>query len=165
MSEEETQDKENKTEEPSQKKLEEALEKGQVIQSKEVTNAFVLFVLTNMVIWILPMIFKSSTMNLKLLIEHSGEIRIDQGQVWNVTYSSITKAFLSLSPLFIMVITAVIFAAFVQQGQISFSANSIEPKLSKISIFKGIGRIFSTNNFVEFLKSIAKVTLVGYFCT
>jgi flagellar biosynthesis protein FlhB len=30
MSEEETQDKENKTEEPSQKKLEEALEKGQV---------------------------------------------------------------------------------------------------------------------------------------
>jgi flagellar biosynthetic protein FlhB len=116
-----------------------------------------------MVIWILPMIFKSSTMNLKLLIEHSGEIRIDQGQVWNVTYSSITKAFLSLSPLFIMVITAVIFAAFVQQGQISFSANSIEPKLSKISIFKGIGRIFSTNNFVEFLKSIAKVTLVGIF--
>ncbi len=163
MSEEDDQDKETKTEEPSQKKMEEALEKGQVISSKEVTNACVLLVLTTMIAWILPVIFKYTVMNLRLLIEHSGEILLDQGQIWNVTRAATGKALLSLAPLFAMVIIAVIFATFLQQGQIIFSSNSIEPKLSKISIIAGIGRLFSTRNLVEFVKNIAKVSLVSMF--
>jgi len=162
MSEEE-QDKEAQTEEPTQKKLEEAVSRGQVISSREVNNAFVLIVLTLMIVWVLPIIFKYSIMHLRLVIEHAGTISIDQGQVWNVVTSLINKSFLSLSPLFVLVIVAVIFATFAQQGQITFSADSLEPKLSKISILSGFGRIFSMKSFVEFIKNIAKVFLVGMF--
>lgn len=160
---EEQEDKDAKTEEASPKKLEDALKKGQVIHSKEVNNAFVLSVLTIMIGLVLPVIFKYSIMKLRLIIEHSGDIKIDQGQVWNVMSSSITSAMISLSPLFIMVIVAVIFSAYIQQGQFTFSLESIQPKLSKLSLAKGFGRIFSQKNMVEFLKSITKVTLVGIF--
>ena len=46
--------KDSKTEEPSQKKLEEALEKGQVVNSREVNNFLVLFFLTLIIIWVIP---------------------------------------------------------------------------------------------------------------
>jgi len=163
MSEESDDDKESKTEEPSQKKMDEALERGQVISSKEVTNACILLVLTVMIAWILPVVFKYTAMNLRLVIEHSGEILLDQGQIWNVTRSVTGKALLSLSPLFIMVIIAVIFSTFLQQGQIIFSPDPLEPKLSKISIFEGVKRIFAMRNFIEFIKNITKVFLVGLF--
>ena len=84
MAEGEEQDKDSKTEEASPKKMEDALKKGQVIHSKEVNNALILTVLTIMIAWVLPVIFKFSILQLSLIIEHAGDIKIDQGQVWNV---------------------------------------------------------------------------------
>ena len=161
MSEEE--DKDAKTEEPSQRKLEEALEKGQVISSREVNNAFVLIVLTAMLAWVLPLIFNHSAMKLKLVIEHAGQINLDQGQTWNVIRSLVNNAMLALSPLFILVIVAVIFSALVQQGQFTFSFDSLQPDLSRISIFSGLKKIFSTRSVVDLLKNLTKITLVGTF--
>jgi len=161
MSEEE--DKDSKTEEPSQRKLEEALEKGQVISSREVNNAFVLIVLTVMLAWVLPLIFNHSAMKLKLVIEHAGQINLDQGQTWNVIRSLVNNAMIALSPLFILVIVAVIFSAFMQQGQFTFSFDSLQPDLSRISILSGVKKIFSMRSIVDLLKNLTKITLVGTF--
>ena len=124
MSDEE--DKDAKTEEPSLRKMEEALEKGQVISSREVNNAFVLIVLTVMLAWVLPLIFNYSAIKLRLVIEHAGQINLDQGQTWNIIRSLVNNAMLALSPLFLLVIAAVIFSAMVQQGQFTFSFDSID---------------------------------------
>ena len=161
MSDEE--DKDAKTEEPSLRKMEEALEKGQVISSREVNNAFVLIVLTFMLAWVLPLIFNYSAIKLKLVIEHAGVINLDQGQTWNVIRSLVNNAMLALSPLFILVIAAVIFSAMVQQGQFTFSFDTIMPDLSRISIFSGFKKIFSMRSVVDFLKNLTKITLVGIF--
>ncbi len=161
MSDEE--DKDAKTEEPSLRKMEEALEKGQVISSREVNNAFVLIVLTVMLAWVLPLIFNYSAIKLRLVIEHAGQINLDQGQTWNIIRSLVNNAMLALSPLFLLVIAAVIFSAMVQQGQFTFSFDSIEPQLSRISIFSGIKKIFSTRSIVDLLKNLTKITLVGTF--
>ena len=161
MSEEE--DKDAKTEEPSQRKLEEALEKGQVISSREVNNAFVLIVLTAMLAWVLPLIFNHSAIKLKLVIEHAGQISLDQGQTWNVIRALVNNAMIALSPLFILVIVAVIFSAFMQQGQFTFSFDSLQLDLSRISILSGLKKIFSARSVVDLLKNLIKITLVGTF--
>jgi len=62
-------------------------------------------------------------------------------------------------PLFLLMLTAFL-APFIQTGPI-FSAESIKPKLSKISIIKGFGRLFSTRSLMEFAKGILKIALVG----
>jgi flagellar biosynthetic protein FlhB len=156
-------DKDSKTEEPSHRKLEEALEKGQVISSREVNNAFVLVVLTIMLAWVLPLIFNYSAIKLKLVIENAGQINLDQGQAWNVISSLLGGAILALSPLFVLIIAAVIFSAMLQQGQFTFSFDSVQPDLSRISIFSGIKKIFSTRSLVDLLKNLLKITLVGIF--
>lgn len=159
----EEEDKEAKTEEPSFKKMEEALEKGQVINSREVNNAFVLVILTIMLAWVLPFVFNYSSTKLRLVIEHAGTINVDQGQSWNIIRTLISNAMLSLSPLFLLVIFAVIFSAMAQHGQLTFSIDTIMPDLSRISIFSGIKRMFSMRSLVDMLKSLAKIALVGTF--
>lgn len=156
-------DKESKTEEPSARKLEEALEKGQVISSREVNNAFILSVLTVMLAWVLPLIFNYSALKLRLVIENAGQISLDQGQAWNIINSLIGYSILALTPLFVLIIAVVIFSAMLQQGQFTFSFDSLEPDLSRISILSGFGRIFSTKSVVDLLKNLLKITLVGVF--
>jgi flagellar biosynthetic protein FlhB len=160
---EEEEDKEAKTEEPSQRKLEEALERGQVINSREVNNAFTLVVLTAMLAWVLPMIFKHSAVKLKILIENAGTINLDQGQVWNVMTSLLTTAFLSISPLLLLIIVSVFFANYMQHGQFTFSFEALQFNPSRISLIGGIKRIFSQKSLVDLVKNLAKVTILGIF--
>lgn len=76
MSEEE--DKESKTEDPSQKKLEDALEKGQVASSKEVNNFLMLLFLTLLIVFGMPNILKNSSVSLNFFIENAGSINLDK---------------------------------------------------------------------------------------
>lgn len=157
------QDEASKTEEATHKRLQDALEKGQVINSREVTSFMALVGLTAVVVWILPLIFKYFSPSLKLIIEHAGEIDINGSVAGGVLMSLIGKSLLYLSPIFILIITVTILSHFMQQGEINFSAESLIPDLSKLSIIKGLKKMFSQKNFVEFLKNIAKLVLVGIF--
>lgn len=165
MSEEGEQDDASKTEEATHKRLEDALEKGQVINSREVTSFMALVGLTAVVVWILPMIFYYFSPNLKLLIEHAGSIDFNQSVMGSVLRSIIGKALLYLSPIFLLIIAITILSHFMQQGEIVFSLEPITPDLSRLSMIKGIKKMFAQKNLVEFLKNIAKLTLVGIFLT
>lgn len=54
MTEGDDQDKDAKTEDATQKKLEDAIKKGQVVNSKEVTSFAMFLLLTIIIIWIIP---------------------------------------------------------------------------------------------------------------
>ena len=58
-----------KTEEPTPKKLEEAIEKGQVVNSREVTSFALLLLITIVAIWILPYSMRLFGSNLKFFID------------------------------------------------------------------------------------------------
>lgn len=156
-------DKDSKTEEATPKKLEDALEKGQSIKSKEMLNFAVLLGLTLLSVWVLPFCFGKISMKLKIAIEHSGNITITPGVVGSILKSLSSTVLLYLSPLFIVLISLVIFTSFIQQGQIVFSFDAITPKLEKISLTKGFKRLFSMKSFLELLKGVIKLTIVGLF--
>lgn len=157
----EEEDDASKTEEATPKRLEEAIERGQVINSREVTSFLALTTLAIIIAWVFPLIFKFSTLNFKLLIEHSVDIAINYAEIGHLLKFTIGKALLYLSPIFVLVIAVTIFSHLMQQGQIVFTTDPITPNLSKISIFKGFKKIFSQKNFVEFLKNITKLTAIG----
>jgi flagellar biosynthetic protein FlhB len=163
MAEGEDQDKESKTEEPSQKKLEDALEKGQVVNSKEVNNFFILFFLTIFAIWVAPYTLHLSAKSLSFFIANAGNITVDQGMVGVLLTKVCGKFLIYLSPLFIIVVIAAIFSSYIQHGEFIFTLEQIQPQLSRISIISGFNRLFSTKSVVEFLKSLFKVMLVSLF--
>lgn len=160
---EELEDKESKTEEPSQKKLEDALEKGQVAYSREVTSFFMLFFLTLTVIWVIPYVLKTSAMSLRFLIENAGNIAADRKMIGVILYKFLIKFLLYLMPIFLIVILSPIISSYLQHGEFIFTGEQLKPQLSRISIIKGFDRLFSVKAFVEFLKSFFKVLLVSVF--
>ncbi len=156
-------DKDNKTEEPTQKKRDDAVKKGQVVNSKEVTSFIMLLLLTLMVVWILPYSMNLLASKLRFYVENAGTVTVDSGMLGILLPNLMKKTLLYLSPLFVMVVVAAIFSSYAQHGQFVFTAETIQPKLSKISPLKGLKRLFSMKNFVEFLKGIFKISLVGTF--
>lgn len=161
MAEEEDQD--SKTEEPSQKKLEDTLEKGQVAHSREVNSFLMLLSITLLIIFLAPYTLQSINNTLVFFISNAGSIRIDQGIIEMLFKNLGSKLLFYLFPIFITIICVAIFSSYIQQGEFIFSVEPLKPQLSRLSIFKGFKRLFSLKSFVEFLKSLFKITLVGVF--
>ncbi len=160
---EDDQDQDSKTEDPSQKKLEDAIEKGQVVTSREVNSFFMLFFVTLLVIWVFPTSFNFTALSLRFFIEQAGNITIDQGIVNILLAKIFGKILLYLSPILLIVVIVAIFSSYVQHGEFIFTAEQLQPKLSRISIVEGFKRIFSKKSLVEFTKSFLKVSLVSFF--
>ena len=156
-------DEASKTEDPTPKKLEDALKKGQVINSKEVTSFIVLVGATFLLIWIFPLSMKSYAKQLQSIIDHSPNIPFDPSEIGKLFIHLLKKTLILLSPLFILVVFFPIFSSFFQQGSFVFSTEQIEPKLSRISIMSGLKKLFSMRSVVELIKNLLKLGIVGFF--
>jgi len=163
MAESDDQDQSSKTEEPSQKKIDDAIKKGQVVNSKEVTSFLMFLLLTIVAIWVMPSIMHSLATKLRYFVENSGSIPIDGANLSFLLTNLMKKTLLYVSPIFCVVIVATLFSSYAQHGEFIFTGEQMKPDLSKLSIAKGFKRIFSVKSLVEFIKGIFKITLVGAF--
>ena len=59
------------------------------------------------------------------------------------------------------VLAMAVLANYIQVGSL-FALELIKPDFSKISIFKGLKRLFSIQSWVEMLKSLLKLVIIGY---
>ncbi len=154
------QDDSQKTEDPTQKRLDDARKKGQIASSREINHFFLLIAFSVILLIISPYIMKEATYILRPFIVSGYDIAMDTG---NFRHSMIVLVkeigFLMMIP-FVLTISFALAAGFSQSGM-NVSAESIKPKLEKISIAKGLKRMFSMKSLVEFLKGILKISLVG----
>lgn len=154
------QDESQKTEEPTQRRIDEAVKKGQVIFSREVTNFLMLLLLTLLVWFAMPIIMRLSTFWLGTYIESSHEIELNQGNYSHIFWDLLKGSILLLALPIAATIIIALLSSFLQHGWVA-SAESITPKLEKISPLKGVKRLFSLRSLVEFLKSVIKITIIG----
>jgi flagellar biosynthesis protein FlhB len=157
----ELEDKDSKTEDPTPKRLEESLEKGQVAQSKEVTSFIMLLTFALSLFYFIPFSANKIALSLKDIIEHSGSLNFTEQGFADIFKNAINKSLLYVVPLFLFLIIAIVMSSFMQIGQFIFAPDQIMPKPERISLKSGFGRLFSTKSLVEFLKGIFKVTLTG----
>ncbi|WP_417670921.1 flagellar biosynthesis protein FlhB [Roseibium sp.] len=149
-----------KTEDPTQKRLKEAHDKGDVPKSQEVSTWFTLAGSTLMIAIFAPTIASSLSGLLKGFFEHAHQIPADGlalRALWRDTGQSV--ALIVGLPLLALVIMAV--AGNLVQHQPVFTAETIKPKLSKISPLSGFKRLFSSESLVNFAKGLIKISVVG----
>jgi len=153
-------DNSDKTEEPTQKRISDAVKKGQVANSREVSNFMMLLVLALNIAWFAPYYFKESAGYLMRFLTNPHDIIVDSGNLPTLAAEIFSAVgFLMLLPI-VATIFAALFSSFVQNG-IVISGESIMPKLEKISVFKGLKRLFSMRSLMEFVKGIIKITIIG----
>lgn len=154
------QDNDEKTEQPSPKRLREAREKGQVARSKDFnTTLSLLFTAVGFLVF-----GKQLSDKLALMMRHSFEF---DAQTIITPVASLERLFFlakigfsSLIPLLIAIFLISLIAPILMGGWV-FSAQVIQPKASRLNILKGFKRMVSLKNFVEMIKSFFKFVLVA----
>jgi flagellar biosynthetic protein FlhB len=158
------QDDSQKTEEPTQKRLDEARQKGNVANSREINHWFMIGAATLFVAAFAPQTLSDMQRALTPFIESPDAIPTDLDHLRRITLSVFGDLLLaSLMPLAVVVVAAIA-GGFLQQGFL-VSAENIMPKLEKISPMAGINRLFSARSIAEFAKGLIKLAIVGTVAT
>lgn len=155
-----SQDKSSKTEEPTPKKLEDARKKGQVVQSREIGHFFIILAFTGIVVMFAPSMARDFIAFMHHFLSQPDQIPMTSGAVTSLIRDMLGHLF-SLIALPIVLLIAAALAPAVIQNKFFFALERIKPKLEKISPIKGFGRMFGLKAFVEFLKSVIKISLVA----
>ncbi len=150
-----------RTEDATAKRRNDFRQKGQVAQSKEVQTAAILTILLLFWVFYLPLFFSEVTNLLKLLLQSNHEITITPSKVIEISYFITRKLGLLLAPLFLLVITIGIFSTLFQIGWL-FTTKPFVPDIAKFNPITGIQRLVSKKSAVELVKSIFKVSLIGW---
>lgn len=154
------QDDASKTEDPTHKRLEDAVKKGQVASSREVNSFFILLGMTFILVLLAPGVMSDVKSRLSRYVTMPHDYEIDKAS-FQLEMSSLLSDLLVIMLLPALVAVASVFAANLVQNKFIFSAEPIMPKLEKISPLKGLKRMFSRRSMVEFIKGIIKITVVG----
>jgi len=149
-----------KTEQPSQRKLDQAREKGQVARSRELST-FAVLLAGGGVLWFMGASFTQHMV--KLL--HDG-LTLDRELAFNPDliiprlYDLSLDALITFFPFLLVVMLAAAFSPLLLNGWL-FSVQALQPKFSKMNPVSGIARMFSRTSLVELIKAIGKSILVG----
>ncbi len=157
----EEQDKESKTEEPTEKKKDKAKEEGQFARSQEINSVFSIFGGLLMVGWILPFVLSDIDVRMGYYIRNSFQLTVDQADVQDVLGHLIMDLIGILSiPLAVFVILGIL-AGGLQSG-FNVSFKSLEPNLNKINPINGFKKYLNGGKqLVELAKGVGKVVVVG----
>ena len=154
---EENEDGQEKTEEPSQRKIEKAKEDGKVLSSKE------MFVFTNISMGLVLM-FAFFLVARKYLFEWADLFVFDSDtkldDLYNIKSNYALWYYLKVSLLFGTPIFLVTLGTQIAVGGINFAPKAMSFKGSKLNPIKGFKNIISMKSLVELGKSILKVFLL-----
>lgn len=156
----ENEDGQEKTEEPTSKRLDDAKKKGQIARSKEL-NTMAITLIGGM-----ALVGMSGSLGQGLVKIMSSNLTIPRTEMFDVMamtrrlVSSIQDALLMLAPFFAVVVVVAVLSS-IALGGMAFSAQAMTPKLSKMNPLKGLKRLFSLKGLIELAKAMAKFFLVG----
>lgn len=149
-----------KTEEPTFKKLQEAKEQGNVSKSQELTGV-ILLTFASATVYLTGGWMYEKTVHLFEHFFHYSSDRMENIPT-AITYlgEAFNTAMLLMAPVLAIVAASAIAVNLSQTG-IIFTTKAIEFKAEKLDPLKGLKRIFSVKGIVELVKGIAKVVVVG----
>ena len=148
----------DKTEEPSQRKLDKASEDGQVLSSKEMF-VFTTLIMGLMVLTTIPFFVKEFLSIWKIFF------LFDMDYIINVSpMSGIGKMLSYVINITLIIGVPLILTILITQmavGGINFAPKALHFKTNRINLLSGLKRMFSSKGLVELIKSLFKVGLLG----
>lgn len=149
-----------KTEQPTPRKLQEARRKGQVAKSRDLSSALVLMVAVAMLYAASQSIVQGLERHLAWYYTNCFSFGLpDQRLYWAIVRSLLDVLWI-FTPLLLVIIFVAVFSNVVQSGFL-LSPEAVMVKMERINPLEGFKRIFSLHSLVELIKTILKVAVVG----
>jgi flagellar biosynthetic protein FlhB len=150
----------DKSEEPTQKRLDDALKKGDVAKSQEVNTWFVIAGGTLVLAAFAGSMSHGLATSMRGLLANSHAIRVEGRGFLTIVQKIGAETIAAAAIPLLLLVLAAIFGNVIQH-RLVWSAESLKPKLSKISPLAGFKRLFSKQALVNFVKGLLKLSLLG----
>ena len=150
----------DKTEDPTQKKLDDALLKGDVVKSQEVNNWFIIAGGTLVLMSFAGSMSEGLITTLRGLIANSYRINMD-GPALPGMFQKLGIELITALALPFLILTLAALVGNLIQHKLVWTTEGLTPKFSKISPLAGLKRLFSKQALANFAKGIVKLVLLG----
>ncbi len=149
----------DKSEEPTEKRLRESREKGQLARSRELSTVAVTLGGIGGLLASGGGLAQALMAMMQGTFELSRETLLDEGSMASLLMGSGLMALEAIMPLLIALLIASIVGPVALGGWL-FSAKAMAPKVSRMNPAAGLKRMFSTQALVELLKALGKFLVV-----
>ena len=151
----------DKTEEPTQKKRDDARKKGQVGRSTDMSAAFVLLMGFFIIKMLWEFIYHRIADYTTYVFSHLNQT-VDTESVVRIFIGIIELLAQTALPIMLAIMLVGLAINMFQVG-LNFNTEAIEFKLDKLNPINGFGRIFSKRSLMELAKSLMKIAIIGFF--
>ncbi len=148
------------TEDPTPKRLEDAVKRGDVVKSTEVNTWFMIAGGTLLIMVFSVPMAESLQATLRALLANSYEIHTDGAALLGLMRTLVFDVMSALAIPILLLILAAIGGNMIQH-RLVLSTEPVRPQFSRISPLAGLGRLFSRQALANFAKGLAKLCLVG----
>jgi type III secretion protein U len=148
-----------KTEKPTDKKIEDAREKGQVPVSKDLARLVSLLVVAEIAFGTVPIWSEKAFALLDLSIMRIGQDF--QHSLGEILTSSLYFV-LGVFAMFLVVCSVVAFISHWGQFGVLIEPKALEPKFDKLNPINGFKQMFEPKKLAELLMTVIKATLIGW---
>jgi len=152
-----------KTESATPKRRSEMRQKGQIPKSKELVTAIVLLISFYSMKVLAKYIFADMALAVRSFLNFPKEIdkSFTTENIIDIYIRVIIIMAKSLAPILLIIALVAIIVNYAQVGAI-FTAKPLMPNLNKLNPVEGFKRLFSKHAFVDLIKSILKIVIIGY---
>jgi flagellar biosynthetic protein FlhB len=150
----------DRNEEPTQKRLDDALARGDVAKSQEVSTWFVIAGGTLMLAAFSGSMGTGLATTFKGLVANAHQIPVDGQGLLALMLRVQRDVLAAIAIPIVLLVLAAIFGNMIQH-RLVWSAEPLKPKLSKISPLGGLKRMFSKQALANFAKGLVKIAVVG----
>ncbi|HEX5509388.1 MAG TPA: flagellar biosynthesis protein FlhB [Pseudolabrys sp.] len=153
-----------KTEDPTQKRIEEALKRGDVVKSQEVSTWFIIAGGTLAVTAFSGAVSTNLAVTLRGLLEHCAQFRVDGSALARLGETLSVNVLAAVAIPFLLFALAALGGNLIQH-RLVWSFEVLQPKLSRISPAAGFKRLFSAQALANLAKGLVKLIVVGTVLT
>lgn len=149
-----------KTEKATPKRRKDERKKGNVPQSRDVTNVLSMLIVFSVLKLIFPYIYQTSKNFISYILGQMSTVdNFSEGVMSEITVETMKLLCVSIVPL-LLIGAAVSVIATGAQTRFLFAQEALKPKFEKFNPINGMKRIFSLRSAVELLKNIIKLTII-----
>lgn len=151
---------EDRTEQASEKRLQEAREKGEIPRSRDLSGAMVVLAGASILMSGSATLYEHMRRIYGMGLGYSREALFSDHLMTRVFSEVMGEMFSLLKPIFAVTVLAAIGSS-VLIGGVNFSTEALAPKFERLDPIAGFGRLFSMNGLIELAKSLIKVLFIG----
>lgn len=149
-----------KTEQATSKRKQDALEKGQVARSRDLNTAIILIFGSGGMLLIGQKIVQTLTQVANHAWSFKADVLIDDHYIVKTFLDLCGNAIVTLLPLFAILVFAALLGPVLLSG-FSINFKTLIPKMERLDPIKGLKKVFGVRGLMELVKALAKFLLVS----